>query len=125
MDTINLTEAEWKIMVLLWEKAPKTITQLTHALENQTGWTKHTIISLLRRMAEKGTVRVEDTGRVKLFYPLAEKDSVAKEQTQTLLSRLFNGNPMLLMHTMVERGDLTEEDLAELSALIEKKRGEV
>ena len=125
MESTHLTEAEWNIMTLLWEKSPRTITQLTHALAEKTGWTKHTIISLLRRMSEKGTVRTEDTGRVKLFYPLVEKDSAAMEETKTLLDRLFGGKAILLMHAMVEKGGLSEQDLVELSSLIEKKRGEV
>ena len=124
MDQVQLTDAEWKIMTLLWEHAPQTITQLTHGLADETGWTKHTIISLLRRMLQKGTVRIEEAARAKHFYPAIEKGKVAKEQTQTLLNRLFSGKASLLMHAMVEEGDLTEDDLKELSAFIQEKRKE-
>jgi predicted transcriptional regulator len=54
-----------------------------------------------------------------------EKSKIARDQTQTLLTRLFDGKASLLMHQMVEMGGLTEEDLKELSALIEEKRREV
>jgi predicted transcriptional regulator len=124
MDHPSLTEAEWKIMTLLWARAPQTITELTHTLAPETGWTKHTVISLLRRMVLKGTVRMEESGRAKHFYPLLEKEGMAVKQAQTLLTRLFDGKAVLLMHAMVEAGDLSDEELAELSQFIQSKRRE-
>ena len=56
-DHVPLTEAEWKIMLLLWEKSPRTMMELTRALAEDTGWSKHTVITMLKRMAVKGTVR--------------------------------------------------------------------
>ena len=48
-EKINLSDGEWKIMNLLWEEPPKTLTQLTKELHTETGWTKHTIITMLKR----------------------------------------------------------------------------
>ena len=44
-ETRVVTESEWKILQQLWQHEPLTIMQLTHALEQETGWSKHTIIS--------------------------------------------------------------------------------
>lgn len=118
----RLTEAEWNIMLLLWENPPQTLMQLTRALENETGWTKHTVLALLKRMQEKGTVRVEDNGRTKLFYPAVPKEQVAREQTDTLMKRLFGGKALLMVSNVVERGEMTAQELDTLSALIEKAR---
>ena len=57
------TEAEWKIMEVLWESAPRTMSEITKALEPTTGWTRHTVITLLKRMQEKGTVAVDESGK--------------------------------------------------------------
>ena len=46
----NLTDAEWKLMHRLWEQSPQTITQLTAALSTETGWEKHTVITMLTRL---------------------------------------------------------------------------
>ena len=64
-----ITNAEWKIMEQLWEKSPRTITELTRSLKENTGWTKQTIITMLRRMEEKGRVKYEESSKAKLFYP--------------------------------------------------------
>lgn len=61
----NLTDAEWKLMHRLWEQSPQTITQLTAALSAETGWEKHTVITMLIRLEAKGAVRHEAGGRAK------------------------------------------------------------
>ena len=65
----NLTDAEWKLMHRLWEQSPQTITQLTAALSAETGWEKHTVITMLTRLEAKGAVHHEAGGRAKQFYP--------------------------------------------------------
>ena len=59
----NLTDAEWKLMHRLWEQSPQTITQLTAALSAETGWEKHTVITMLTRLEAKGAVRHEEGAR--------------------------------------------------------------
>lgn len=124
MDEITkLTDAEWNIMLLLWDNPPQTLMQLTRALESETQWTKHTVLALLKRMLEKGTVRVEESGRTKLFYPNASKEQVTREQTDMLMKRLFGGKAMLMLSNVVSSGRLNERELDELSALIEQTKG--
>lgn len=126
-EATRLTEAEWNIMLLLWENPPQTLMQLTRALESQTKWTKHTVLALLKRMLEKGTVRVEESGRTKLFYPNISKEQVTREQTDILMKRLFGGKAMLMVSNVVTSGKLSEHELDELAALIEqaKRKGAI
>ena len=66
---INLSGSEWKLMNRLWEQSPRTITQLTAALKEETGWTKNTVITMLSRLEAKGAVRCEQGDRAKRYYP--------------------------------------------------------
>ena len=118
----RLTEAEWNIMLLLWENPPQTLMQLTRALESETQWTKHTVLALLKRMMEKGTVRAEESGRTKLFYPNVPKEQVTREQTDMLMKRLFGGKALLMVSNVLESGKLSDRELDELSALIAQAR---
>lgn len=107
-------------MLLLWEKSPRTMMELTRALAQETGWSKHTVITMLKRMAVKGTVRICEDGPVKTYFPAVSKDRVAREQTQTLLKRLFSGRASLLVNDMVEQGELDDEELRELQNIINR-----
>ena len=57
--SIQCTDAEWKILEVLWESHPRTMPEITKQLEPDTGWTRHTVITLLKRMAEKGIIAVD------------------------------------------------------------------
>lgn len=119
---IQLTEAEAKIIALLWGESPLTMMQITHRLKDVTGWTKHTVINILKRMLQKGTVRMEDVKPAKLYYPLVEKASVEREETQTFLDKVYGGNPVLLMSAMVDGGKLKEKEIDELLALLKRAK---
>jgi len=116
-----LTEAEWKIMLKLWEHAPQTMMELTRSLAPETGWSKHTVITMLKRMKVKGTVHIDETGPVKMYTPAVSRDRVAKEQTETLLTRLFGGRPSLLVSELMENGALDEAEIEAMRKVLEKK----
>ena len=71
MEKISLSDGEWKLMEALWRKPPKTITQLTKELYEQTQWSKHTIITMLNRLEAKQAVRHEEGEKAKEFYPVS------------------------------------------------------
>ncbi len=118
-DKIPLTEAEWKIMAELWRNTPRTIMQLTRILQPETGWTKHTVIALLRRMETKGTVRAQAEGRAKAFYPTVSRERVVLQQTKDLLSRLFDGKVSLLVADLVAQEAISLEELAAIRRAID------
>lgn len=116
----RLTDAEWKIMRLLWENPP--LMQLTHALEEETGWSKHTVIALLKRMMEKGTVRAAEGGRAKLFYPAIERDEAICDQKSAFMNRVFDGRAFLMVSNVMERGGMSARKLDELADMVERAR---
>ena len=120
----NLTDAEWKLMHRLWEQSPQTITQLTAALSAETGWEKHTVITMLTRLEAKGAVRHEEGQRAKLYYPVTDREDAARAETESFLSKVYGGSLGLMVSNLVESHALTEADIAELSAILEKAGGE-
>lgn len=119
-ETIALSDGEWKLMTALWEHAPRTITELVHALEQDTGWTKHTIIKMLSRLEEKGAVRHEEGQRAKQFYPVADRRTAVLEETRGFLRKVYGGSIGLMMHAMVEEKALSREELDQLYAILEE-----
>lgn len=121
---INLSDSEWKLMNHLWARSPMTIMELTADLNSDTGWTKNTVITMLGRLEAKGAIGHEEGGRAKHYYPLILREDAAMEETRNFLGKVFGGNLGLMMHAMVESKSLTEADIAELSAILEKAGGE-
>lgn len=120
MKQISLSDNEWKLMGRLWERSPRTIMELTADLREGTGWSKNTIITMLSRLEAKGAVRHEEGARAKAYYPAVDRETAARAETESFLGKVYGGSLGLLVSAMVESRALTEEDLAELSAILEK-----
>lgn len=120
MEKINLSDGEWKLMNLLWQNPPKTITQLTKELEQATGWGRNVIITMLKRLEAKGAVRHEEGERAKLFYPSVERDGAVLEETRGFLNRVYQGSLSLMVNAMVSSSELSDEAIEDLKAILDK-----
>ena len=111
-------------MNALWDHSPRTITQLVEQLRENTGWSKHTVITMLSRLEAKGAVRHEEGERAKQFYPILDRTATQRQETRSFLSRLYGGSLKLMVNTLVGDTRLSDEDLAALDALLKKAEEE-
>ena len=119
---IDLSNSEWKLMNRLWQTSPMTITELTAALREDTGWSKNTVITMLSRLEGKEAIRHEEGRRAKLYFPAVDREDAIEAETETFLDKI--GGLGLLMSAMVDSQALTEDDIAELAAILERAGGE-
>lgn len=117
---IKLSESEWRIMSVLWDNEPMTITQLTAALKEETGWGKSTVITFLKRMEDKGAVAYEQGKTAKSFYTLIKRENVAVSETKSFLKRLYNGSLGLMVNSLIQQEALSDEDISELYDILKK-----
>lgn len=122
---VQVTDAESKILMLLWDQSPMTMTQITNSLKDVTGWDKHAVISLLKRMLKKGSIRMDDVKPAKLYYPLVSREEAQLDQTQTLLGKIFDGKPVRMMSAMVQSGQLSVDEIDEIMQMLSKAREEL
>ncbi|MBR0267317.1 MAG: BlaI/MecI/CopY family transcriptional regulator [Clostridia bacterium] len=115
---VQITEAEWKIMECLWDHAPQTMGEITTTLEPATCWTRQTVITLLKRMTEKGAVSMDDSGRAKKYVPLITREEASTVETQKFLNHVFKGKASLLVNHLVDTGELSTDDLQEIISMI-------
>ena len=120
----NLSDGEWKLMNRLWEDTPLTITQLTAAIQEEKGMGKHTVITMLSRLEDKGAVH-HDGGTPKHYSASLQKEDAAQSETKSFLDKVYGGRLGLMMSAMVDSQTLTQEDIDELTAILENaKEGE-
>ncbi len=117
---VKLTASEWSVLTCLWEESPRTVMQLVGELSQRVGWAKSTTITTLRRMEEKGLVRVEQTGRGKSYAPAVEREQAATAETHSFLDRVYQGSVGLMMSAMVKRQELSSDEVAELRAILDQ-----
>ena len=123
MKDIHVTDSEWYVLDCLWQHAPQTAMELVEALSRRVGWAKSTTLTTLRRMEEKGLLAGETVGRSRRFTPLVDREAVILRETSGFLDRVYQGSVGLMVSTMARRQGLTEEDLAQLRAILAQAEG--
>ena len=115
---MRLSDSEWKIADCLWTKGDMTITELTKALRPTTGWGKNTIITLLKRMTEKGAITFVQEDKAKRFHPTVARTEAELEETTSFLDKVYKGNVGLMISNLIDSDQLPDEQLAELRRII-------
>ena len=123
---ISLSAGEWQIMERLWEHSPRTLMELVRSLAPDTGWSKSTIVTMVSRLEAKGAVSYVEGGRARLYSPTITRDQAALRETESLLQRVYRGSVGLMVNTLADGRGLSQEDIDELTAILEKaKEGQV
>ena len=120
----KLSESEWKILSALWEIEPQTIMQLTDTLRDSTGWSKNTVITLLKRMEDKQAVEYVQSGNAKNYYSVVKRKDVALEETQGFLKRIYNGSIGMMVNSLIKEKALTKEEISELYDILKSAEGD-
>lgn len=120
---INLSGSEWVIMECLWDKAPLTVTQIAKAMERKTRWAKSTTKTLISRMETKGYLHYEEGGKARRYYPAVARSEVILAETESFLSRLYNGSLGMMVNTLIHQNNLSQREIKELRAILDKMEG--
>ena len=119
---INITPAEWDIMEILWQQSPLSAAEIYDALRAQTDWTVKTVRSFLDRLVQKKAVRKDKVHGMNVFEPIPRRSQCLRRESKSFLNRFFQGNPVALVRHFVEQESLSDEDIARLQELLDKKK---
>lgn len=118
----RISEGEQVVMEVLWDEAPLTAAEVAGRVDAGRGWSERTIKTMLGRLLAKGALTHEEDGRRYLYRPaVARSDYVARE-SHRLIDRLFGGRTAPLVAHLAEQNRLSDEDVAEIEALLKALR---
>ncbi|MBR5381147.1 MAG: BlaI/MecI/CopY family transcriptional regulator [Oscillospiraceae bacterium] len=114
----KLQDAELKVMNVIWREGKTTAKHIADVLKEETGWNVNTTYTLLKRCIEKGAV--ERTEPHFTCRALIAKEEVQREETDRLIDKVFDGSAAGLFAALLGRKKLTENEIAQLRALIDE-----
>jgi predicted transcriptional regulator len=116
----NVTDTEWSVLQLLWDRGPSTVRQLADVLYARGGPSEYaTVHKLLERLEAKGYVRRERSGGVFLFRASVDRDDLIGQQLETLVERMCGGSLQPLLSNLIRVKRLKPEELKDLLTLVE------
>jgi BlaI family penicillinase repressor len=120
----QISEAEWQVMQVLWEKAPLTASEVADTLCEPNQWHPKTVKTLLARLVRKGALRYREEGNRYIYRPAHAREKYVAEETKSFLDRVFGGDATPALVHFVEAAALSEADIQELRELLERKAKE-
>ncbi|QNI34270.1 BlaI/MecI/CopY family transcriptional regulator [Alloacidobacterium dinghuense] len=121
----TLTEAELRIMHVIWQKGPGSVQQIQDALNNTSSdlLAYNTVLTTVRILERKGYVEHSKDGRAHIYSPLVEREEASRSEIRHLVSRFFeNSHEDLVLNILEDRG-VAPEELNRLRKMLERSDG--
>jgi len=114
----TLTEAELRIMKVLWARGESLVSDLVVALREETPLAYTSVLTTVRVLEQKGYVRHRQDGRAFLYRPRVAEDEASRSEVSHLLHRFFGNSRERLLLALLGEEDVTPDELQRLKTAI-------
>lgn len=121
---MNITDAEWRVMRVIWERQPASAAQVISAVVPETGWSHRTVRTLLARLVEKGALAAEVDGNRYLYRADVSRSRCIRRESRTFLQKVFGGDAAEMLVHFVRNTRISPEQIAQIKRLLEEKQRE-
>jgi len=118
--TVELTEAEWSIIRVVWEEEPCAAGTVQEALADTKGWTYATVKITMDRMVEKGFLKINKIRNLQLFRSRLSEVQARQGELRKMLKRAFNGGLTPMLKFLIEHEGLSQEEAADLREFVKQ-----
>ena len=119
---VELTEAEWEIMKVVWEKQPCTAGTVQEMLVKSRDWAYSTVKTTMDRMVEKGFLTIERIRNLQLFRSCRSEVEARRGELRKMLKRAFDGALTPMMQFLIEHEGLSKEEASQLRKLVTRAK---
>ena len=116
----TLTEAELRLMRILWARGESTVGELVAALPKKDSLAYNSVLTTIRILEQKGYVQHRKEGRAFSYAAVIQEDQAGDSEVRHVLRRFFGDSREKLMLALLGGGDITPEELARLKEAIER-----
>ena len=116
----TLTEAELRLMDVVWRKGSATVHQLLEALPTKLSLAYNSVLTTIRILEKKGYVKHVKDGRAHIYLPLIGRKEATRFEVRNLVSRFFKDSHELLVLNILEDQNIGPEELKRLNELLER-----
>ena len=119
----NLTEAELRLMDVLWDRGAATVGEVAEALPSELDLAYNTVLTTLRILEDKGYVQHTKAkeGRAFVYEPLVGRDEAGRSAVRYLVSRFFRNSPELLVLNLLKDEELSSRELIRIRKMLSEE----
>lgn len=124
-DNFNLTPVELELMDILWKIEQGTVRDVMAQLPAHRALAYTSVSTILRILQEKKILLAEKIGRQHIYHPTLSKQTFASHSVKKIVNQVFSGNSVDLLSYLVNKNDLTMDDITEIQKLLDAKKMEI
>ena len=116
----TLTEAELRLMKVLWARGESTVNEIAAALPQKNALAYNSVLTTIRILEQKGYVQHRKEGRAFYYVPVVAEEEAGSSEIKLVLSRFFGNSREKLMLSLLGDSDVTPEELQRLRDAIQQ-----
>ena len=122
MSEMNISDAEWDVMEVVWKTGETTAADVIAQLADIKDWNHRTIRTLLARLVEKGALEAESEGNRYMYRPLVSRSQCVRHESATFLQKVFGGDVGSLLAHFAQDPQISPDDLEQLRELLRESK---
>jgi predicted transcriptional regulator len=115
----TLTEAELRLMKLLWQRGESAVGDLVAALPEGDALAYNSVLTTIRILEKKGYVSHRQEGRAFIYSACIEHEDASKVEVRHVLHRFFGNSREKLLLALLGDEEITPAELQRLRDAIE------
>jgi BlaI family transcriptional regulator, penicillinase repressor len=115
----TLTEAELRIMNVLWQKGSATVHEVLEGLPPKPALAYNSVLTIIRILEKKGYVKHVKDKRAHVFIPQVDRKDATRSEVRRLVSRFFGNSHELLVLNLLEDKSIDAEELDRMRQMLE------
>ena len=118
-----LTEAELRVMKVLWERGSGTVQQVLDSMEEKPALAYNSVLTTIRVLERKGYLEHIKDGRAHVYAPVVRQQEATRSEIRRLASRFFGDSHEDLVLNILEDRGMEREELARLRKMLDRGEG--
>jgi predicted transcriptional regulator len=110
----TLTEAELRLMKILWRRGDSAVTDLVAAMPDGEALAYNSVLTTIRILEQKGYVEHRQEGRAFVYRPCVAEHEASRSEVRHVLNRFFGNSRERLLLSLLGDEELTTEELQRL-----------
>jgi BlaI family transcriptional regulator, penicillinase repressor len=120
----TLTEAELRIMNVLWVKGSGTVQQVLDSIVEKPVLAYNSVLTTIRVLERKGYVQHLKDGRAHVYSPVVGRKEATRSEIRHLVSRLFEDSHEQLILNVLEDQGIGSDEIARLRQMLDLATGQ-
>ena len=116
--SITLTEAELRLMKIMWHRGESAVTDLVAAMPEGESLAYNSVLTTIRILEQKGYVEHRQEGRAFIYWPCVAELEASKSEVRHVLSRFFGNSREQLLLSLLGDDEISAEELKRLKDAI-------